>query len=436
MNAAARLDDRVSRAWHAAAPLDAEVIGVLSLGAGTDGTDASLLVVRDLDGIHPELVVTDGASLRQARAGDGSVAALLRWWQAARVAAPFAASWTGGAASPGEERQVSTDHANLSLASGDVLVKLLRRPTATVRTAELARHLEAVGFDQIPPLIGELRWDGQGDSVVLATASRYLGGAQEGWGRFRDLAGASLRGELTDDAVRSPLAELGGLVARFHVAMATPSPSMPDPSSEASAEDHRAWHAFAVATLDAATTEVTGPIGDHLRARAAELRRGLDPLLVAGRDPGTVRMSRIHGDLHVGQVLTASGGLYLTDLDGDTSADPAWPTPFAPPARDLASLLRSLDHAARLAQRRDDRLNDAAVDGWIGGARATCRQAYERTLGIHGRQDLLADALVAPFEVVQACHELLYATRHLPDWLPVAEASFRALVDGRVTGGS
>ena len=432
MNVAARLDDSVSRAWQGATPPDAEVIGMLSLGAGTDGRNASLVVVRDLDGIHPELVVTDGASMRQARPGDGSVAALLRWWQTATVAAPFAASWTGRAASPGEERQVSTDHANLSLSSGDVLVKLLRRPTATVRTAELSRHLEAVGFDQVPPLIGELRWDGPDGSVVLATASRYLGGAREGWGRFRDLAGASLRGELTDEAVRSPLAELGELVARFHVAMATPSPSMPDPSSEATAEEHRAWHAYAMATLEAATTEVTGPIGDHLRARADELRRRLDPLL----DPGSVRTSRIHGDLHVGQVLTVSGRLYLTDLDGDTSAQPAWPTPLAPPARDLASLLRSLDHAARLAQRRDERFDDVAVDGWIGAARAVCRDAYEHTLTVHGQRDLRADVLVTPFEAVQACHELLYATRHLPDWLPVAEASFRALLAGRIADGS
>ena len=459
---------------------DGEVVATLALGpleAGTvaTGTSGQLEVVGDDHGVHARLVVTGATGRRASSAGDGAVTALVEGWRAAGAAAEpvrtgaagsLRAAWTGEAAgepTPGLERQVSTDHANRSVATGQVLVKLLRHGVPDPeRVLTPALHLRAVGFDRVPTLLGSLTWEPAEDErrsgpVLLALAHRYLADAEEGWGRFRDLAGAALGGPglpggppggpVPDDRTspapadpapegRDPVAELGALVAGFHVAMATPSPMLPTPETRSTPDDHRRWHREATALLTATCREVTGPVGAELRAGAERLRAALDPLAVA--DPPTPLL-RIHGDLHVGQVLTADGRLYLTDLDGDPSAEPGAQGAPAPAARDIAAVLRSLDHVGRLAAHRlgSDRgtVPVAAVDAWITTARRTFLDAYRASLAVQGRPDLLDDRLVAPFEAAQVSHELRYATRWLPAWLPVATEAMRAWLEGRITGG-
>jgi maltokinase len=174
---------------------------------------------------------------------------------------------------------------------------------------------------------------------------------------------------------------------------------------------------------------VTGDVGQRLRSHATTLRRRIAPLRTP---PRATPLLRLHGDLHVGQVLTVGDRVYLTDLDGDPSAQPGEPARPGPAARDLAALLRSLDHVGRLAARRGPPVDAAAVDRWVAQARATCRQAYVETLERAGRRELLADGLVDAFEAAQLSHELLYSVRRLPEWLPVAQDAFEAFVEGRV----
>ena len=66
-------------------------------------------------------------------------------------------------------------------------------------------------------------------------------------------------------------------------------------------------------------------------------------------DPPPV--TRVHGDLHIAQLLRTPAGVYAIDFEGD----PTWPIAErrAPtsPMRDVACLVRSLDHVARSARR-------------------------------------------------------------------------------------
>ena len=130
----------------------------------------------------------------------------------------------------------------------------------------------------------------------------------------------------------------------------------------------------------------------------------------------------IHGDLHVGQFLRWPGGIAVSDLDGD----PLGPGELAgSPARDVASLIQSLDHAGRIVERRRP---GRSLDAWIHDAAEACLEAYRDELAALGVPDLFDDRLLRPFRVAQELHEFVYASRYLPGWRYVPDAALPALL--------
>ena len=129
----------------------------------------------------------------------------------------------------------------------------------------------------------------------------------------------------------------------------------------------------------------------------------------------------IHGDLHVGQFLWP-GGIAVSDLDGD----PLGPGELAgSPARDVASLIQSLDHAGRIVERRRP---GRSLDALIHDAAEACLEAYRDELAALGVPDLFDDRLLRPFRVAQELHEFVYASRYLPGWRYVPDAALPALL--------
>jgi maltokinase len=79
-------------------------------------------------------------------------------------------------------------------------------------------------------------------------------------------------------------------------------------------------------------------------------------------------------------------------------------------------MLASLDHVARIADRRTDRSASAVLRRWAKAAQASFLTAVDTGLAAAGRDDLLDVRLLGPFLVEQECRDLVYAARHLPRW--------------------
>ncbi|MGW2152877.1 hypothetical protein [Nonomuraea sp. NPDC001699] len=274
-----------------------------------------------------------------------------------------------------------------------VVVKWLTPPVPLPHpTPEIFAHLVEVGFaGTAPPYLALTRASDAGEEL-LALVTGYLPEARDGWEWCVDEAesgGTEFAGEL------------GRLAADLHVALAT----LPGGSSGRQA-DPAARAADALAEALALTD---GADGEWLAARAADLARELEPLRAGVTGPSI----RIHGDLHVGQILRWRDGYAVIDFDGNpTVADTA---ARQPAARDVAQLTTSLEHVAQVAiVRRGTPSAHAAA--WAAKARAGLLAAYRRRLSDKGRPDLLDETLLRPFEVEQECRELIYAARHLPRW--------------------
>ncbi len=298
--------------------------------------------------------------------------------------------------------------------------------------ARLLTQLSAVGFTEIPAPLGLLQWRGPrelGDGgtvqrTLLASVSAYLPGARDGWEWYVDDVADHLSGLLSFDAAVEPARLVGGLVARLHVALATRTRDNPYPVRRSTPADAWSWRDDALATLHDALATTNDEPGRRLAARAAAARRILDGIGDVVRTP----MSLVHGDLHVGQILRWDGGYVVTDFDGNPVLSPERQAAPQPPARDVAGMLQSLDHVGRIVDRRTGGSDRAAVERWIGAARAAFLASYRSELAAAGRAELFDERLLLAFEVEQECREYVYAARHLPHWVHVADAAMVALL--------
>lgn len=335
-------------------------------------------------------------------------------------------SWTGTPPPPDlSERVIDVDQTQHSVVVGEaVVVKWTVTPTVSASPATaLTAHLAAVGFSAQPTPLGSLSLDTPDAAITLASVTSFLPGAVDGWDWYVDDVRAHARG--TDVDVLGAASDLGRLVAELHIALATPSESIPSPREKASKTSIEAWHARALASLDEAIALTDGPEGDRLKALAPQAITAIDALLEIEATP----IQPIHGDLHVGQVLRWPGGYAVNDFDGNPVLAAAERLAKQPVARDVAGMLQSLDHVGRVALRHADDADPIKVSTWIRESRQRFLRTYRLTLAARDNSELLDERLLTGFAVEQECREYVYAARHLPRWLYVPDAALPTLLN-------
>ncbi|MFC6409704.1 hypothetical protein [Planobispora longispora] len=259
---------------------------------------------------------------------------------------------------------------------------------------EMFAHLTSVGFTATATPYAAITRGGE----LLALVTRYLPGARDGWEWCAEEAAAG----------RTAFAgELGALAADLHAALATPSAAFPDPVRPSPART--SWPTRAEAALREALELTDGEDGEWLAARAHLLAERFRVLA----DHDATPLIRIHGDLHVGQILRWRDGYAVIDFDGNPTVSDT--DLFQPAARDLAQLSTSLEHAGQVAIKRRG-ADPAEVGQWAVRATSSLEDAYIRRLHELGHARLLHDGLLRAFAAEQECRELIYAARHLPRW--------------------
>jgi len=331
---------------------------------------------------------------------------------------------------------VTTEQSNTSLVYGnEAILKVFRRLEPGINPdVEIHHALAATGNPHIAPLLGSVQVrlaadGGAGDEksnpqsgVPTATAAMvqtFLPGATAGWSlastSVRDLyAEADLHAEEVGGDFASESYRLGAATASVHADLALVLPTEPAGPD---------WLPGLLQELHNRLEQATEIVGQL--AHFVEVIRATYAELVSIRAP--ILLQRVHGDLHLGQVLRTVTGWTILDFEGEPSRSIAVRRQLDTPLRDVAGMLRSFDYAAQhllLGEATDLQLSYRATE-WATRNRAAYCAGYAEAGGVDPAE---FGVLLAALEADKAVYETVYEARNRPNWLSIPLHSFNRLV--------
>jgi maltose alpha-D-glucosyltransferase / alpha-amylase len=305
------------------------------------------------------------------------------------------------------ERRLGVEQSNTSVALGDRLIlKLYRRLEAGENPElEVGAFLESVGCRVVPRIAGSLGYLGlDGTAAAAGMLQERVLSSGDAWHQLAELLAGDAAGP---DGAIAAVGEIGGVTAKLHEGLAARPQDISFPVRDAPAREVESWRRGALAQLDQARYALRGDERTALDRLAPRIRQRIEAAFRAGEK---ARVMRIHGDYHLGQLLVASDGYRVIDFEGEPARPLAERRAPQPPERDVAGMLRSLDYAARSAE-RGRHASGFSAESWLAHAREAFLAAYSS-----GAPRPPVPALVTGFEIEKACYEVRYEAANRPDW--------------------
>ncbi len=349
-----------------------------------------------------------------------------------------------------EVRAVETEQTNsTALVDYRYVVKVYRKLNQGVNPeVEVGEFLTTVAqFSNTPALLGSVTLHEGERTSSIAVVHAFVQNQGEGWtvtSRYLDRYVEEHRLLTGPEPVESDershylhyMVQTGRRLAEMHMALG----SRPDIAEFApermGASDIDTW-------IDE-IVELSEHVYDLLQARRSSLKPADQALIQELFDFRPSLISRLktllpedlpimkirhHGDFHLGQMLIVKDDIYIIDFEGEPRRTLDMRRRKVPAARDLASMLRSIDYSAMAAL---DRANTVAPDenGRVATALAAWQNEASQSL-IDAYRETMTDTSLWPMEAAQfrnlidffliekAFYEIEYELAHRPEWLRV-----------------
>jgi maltose alpha-D-glucosyltransferase/alpha-amylase len=351
---------------------------------------------------------------------------------------------------PENIRAVQTEQSNsTALVDSDYVVKIYRKLEPGINPEiEMGQFLtDVAGFANTPAMLGSVELvDGDTKSAV-AIVHAFIQNEGDGWSVaskyldhfFEQQRRLPAREYTSADVELVPylrvMARTGKRLAEMHVALSTSGAPefVPEPIVPA---DVRLWieeiTTRAERVFDALQEqrdmirEADRSLVDHLLAQRAIVFDRLAALLPYESEGLKIRH---HGDLHLGQILIAQTDIFIIDFEGEPRRSIDERRRKAPPARDVAGVLRSIDYCCTAALQRALKLTpdhygkfNTGLNDWRDCAMAAFMKAYREVMSkthLWPADPQTANRLLNFFLIEKVLYETEYELVYRPDWLHV-----------------
>jgi maltokinase len=316
-------------------------------------------------------------------------------------------------------RRLTEEQSNTSVIFEEqAILKVIRRIEPGLNPElEMGRFLAShPGFKAAPALLGAIELEGPA-SATLAVLHEYVRAESDGWKHVVEAFRAS---PSPAPSLLKETAQLGRILAQLHLTLSSDSADPAFAAEPIQHEDLQRWSSSIIGELGVTIAEAEKRIPDlgGLREPLVERIKRLAQVEPSGKK------IRVHGDLHLGQVLRVRGDWLVFDFEGEPTRSFNQRREKYTPLKDVAGMLRSFVYA------------QAAVElkGAPPGDRATpCRQSF-----LNGYVEAIAGSDLLPseqafhtvldtFELERTVYELRYELQSRPDWVPIPIRSLREM---------
>ncbi|MGE5606605.1 MAG: hypothetical protein ACM3YE_13060, partial [Bacteroidota bacterium] len=311
---------------------------------------------------------------------------------------------------------------SLLFVTRNYLIKNFRRIYPGVNPElRISSALTKLGSNQIPEVYGFFKYQAQ-DEYTLGILMEMVVNSGTGWERW----GLILKKPSSEmeELLYKEAGQLGNALGYLHRDLAFIA-------REDGGYSKLNWSDLE-SRIDQLTTDIkeglTGLLEfDLILAKLEDIKAGLSKGNLGAK-------FRIHGDLHLEQVIKTEEGWTILDFEGEPLKSIPERENCDSPLKDLASMLRSISYRIKSGEPNRNQLKTEGkiATGLIDGYLESCREA---------NADFLPDGphfsrLLSLFQIERAVYECFYESKYRPDWLWIPRTGLEKLIHNDLKGRS
>jgi maltose alpha-D-glucosyltransferase / alpha-amylase len=346
----------------------------------------------------------------------------------------------------------TSEQSNTSVRFGDrIIMKLFRRLEAGPHPdCELTQYLsDHRGNTHVPRFVGSLKYvPGDGPDITLALFQNLIANQGDGWTWMLSELGRTFESNEAPDTMGLSIEAAATLARRtgeLHLDLAADT----DQADFRPRRMTRGDLAFLSLRLREHAERIFDRLAQGLSRLPDDLSEGVGLLLDRRRELNerfralerldiTAKLTRIHGDFHLGQVLRVDEDFVILDFEGEPARPLQERRALQSPLKDVAGMLRSFSYAAQAGTRdfvarhpQDARPLEAWAHLWEGRVCTSFLSTYRSVVGGAGLipdGDVELKLLLDAFLLDKALYELNYELNNRPAWARIPMRGILGLI--------